>query len=232
VSERIWQGGGRRLALALFVAGAVALTVVAAASTARGDPKKVIVPAVQAKAKAINVKLADLAAGSGWKAKPSGPSGATPRCSYYNPDQSDLTENGDADSAEFTLPSSSFVSSSTSIFKSAAQGRTGYARVIQPKLPLCLAEIFRKGTGHPKQVTIVSAAAVKFSRLAERTNAYRVVADFKSSPKVTVRVYLDFVAMNRGKVDSVVFFAGIGGAFRSAFERSVASKVAARMATA
>jgi hypothetical protein len=221
-----------RFPLQLLVAAVLALTVVAAASAAKGDPKKVILPAVQAKAKAINVKLADLTAGTGWTAKPSSPSGSSPRCSYYTPDQSDLTENGDASSPEFTLPSSSFVSSSTSIFQSAAQGRTGYARVIQPLLPRCLGDIFRKGTGHPSEVTIVSAAATKFPQLAERTNAYRVVADFKTSPKVTIRVYLDFVAMNRGKVDLVIFFFGIGNAFSNSFERSVAAKVAARMATA
>jgi hypothetical protein len=223
---------GTRFPLQLLVTAVLALTVVAAASAAKGDPKKVILPAVQAKARAINVRLADLTAGSGWRAKPSGPSTSSPRCSYYNPDQSDLTENGDADSPEFTLPSSSFVSSTTGIFKSAAQGRTAYARVIQPLLPRCLAEIFRKGTGHPQQVTIVSAAAVKFPQLAERTNAYLVVADFKTSPKVTIRVYLDLIAMNRGKVDSVVFFAGIGNAFSGSFERAVATKVAARMANA
>jgi len=38
--------------------------------------------------------------------------------------------------------------------------------------------------------------------------------------------------MNRGKVDVVVFFAGIGASFNDAFERGVASKVAARTASA
>jgi len=80
------------------------------------------VPAVQAKAKAINVQLSDLP-GTGWKPHVSNSKGSTPRCSYYEPDQSDLTENGDADSPEFTLASGSFVSSSTGIFVSAKQGR-------------------------------------------------------------------------------------------------------------
>jgi hypothetical protein len=34
--------------------------------------------------------------------------------------------------------------------------------------------------------------------------------------------------MNRGKVDTVVFFAGIGHAFLDTVEQSVAGKVAAR----
>jgi hypothetical protein len=155
----------------------------------------------------------------------------TPRCSYYSPDQSDLTENADAESPEFTLAGGSFVSSATGIFMSAQQGRTGYARVVQPQLPKCLAEVFRKGTGHASQVVIVSAAAVSFPQLAERTNAYRIVADFHVSTTQTLRVTLDIVALNRGKVDTVVFFAGLGQPFGAAFERGVVGKVAARMAT-
>jgi hypothetical protein len=210
----------------------VVALVTAGLATAAGprDPKKVIIPAVQAKAKAINVKLSDLTAES-WKAKPSSPDTGNPRCSYYNPDQSDLTENGNADSPEFTLPSSSFVSSNTSIFKSTSQGRTAYARVVQPKLPQCLAEIFRKGTGQPQNVTIVSAGPRTFPKLAERSNAYRIVADFKTSGG-KIRVFLDAVLMNRAKVDAVVFFAGIGQTFKDAFEHSVAAKVAARTANA
>lgn len=212
-----------RLVAALAVALAVAGVAVAANPHA---PKKVIVPAVQAKAKAINVRLSDLPKSLGFKAKPAAPDSGTPRCSYYNPDQSDLTENGDANSPEFTLASSSFVSSSTSIFKTATQGRTAYARVVQPKLPLCLAEIFKKGAA-PTKVTIVSAKERAFPKFAERSNAYRILAYFKPGT-AKIAVYLDIVVMNRGKVDTVVFFAGIGDFFNSGFEQDVAAKVAAR----
>jgi hypothetical protein len=220
------------LKLKLSVAILLALLVAGIATAANPrDPKKVILPTVQVKAKAINVQLADLPA-AGWKAKPASKSNSgQPRCSYYSPDQSDLTENGDADSPEFTLPSSSFVSSNTSIFKTATQGRTAYARVVQPKLPLCLAEVFRKGSGQPKNVTIVSAAARTFPKLADQSNAYRIVADFKTKAG-NVRVFLDIVVMNRGKADVVVFFAGIGLTFKDAFEHSVAGKIAARTANA
>jgi hypothetical protein len=213
---------------------AIALVAVAAASAATSkEPKKVIIPAVQAKAKAINVKLSDLPK-AGWKVEPASSSqDNTPTCSFYNPDQSDLTENGDATSPEFTLPSSSFVSSNASIFKSASQGRTAYARVVQPKLPLCLAQIFQQGAGGPSKVKIVSAAAQSFPKLAgaERSNAYRIMADFKQG-KRTIHTYLDVVAFNRAKVDAVLFFAGIGGSFNKAFEASVAQAVATRAANA
>lgn len=217
--------------LAVVVATGLFVLAGAALAASTGSPKKVIIPAVQAKAKAINVKLSDLPA-AGWTAKPADNSKSnTPKCSYYNPNQSDLTENGDANSPQFTLPSASYVSSSTSIFKSAAQGRTGYARVIQPKLPLCLAELFKKGAGPKANVKILSAAERKFTNVAERTNAYRIVADFIVS-KTKVHTVADFVVFNRGKVDTVIFFVGIGGSFNDAFEHSVAAKVAARAAKA
>lgn len=210
-----------------LVAAALLLAAGAALAGNPHAPKQAIVPAVQARAKAVNVKLADLPA-AGWKAKPSGADTGTPRCSYYNPDQSDLTENGNAKSPEFTLPSSSFVSSSTSIFRTAAQGRTAYTRVVQPKLPRCLAELFRKGAA-PARVTIVSSAERAFPKLAERSNAYRIAASVTAGA-TKVPVALDVVVMNRASADIVIFFAGIGGAFNDSFERSVASKVAARAA--
>jgi hypothetical protein len=218
----------------ILVGIAIALVAVGVASAATSkEPKKDIVPAVQAKAKAINVRLSDLPK-AGWVAKPSSSSqSSTPTCTFYNPDQSDLTENGDATSPEFTLPSSSFVSSNTSIFKTAAQGRTAYARVVQPKLPLCLAQIFQKGAGGPSKVKIVSAGPQAFPKLAgaERSNAYRIAADFKQG-KQTIHTYLDVVVFNRAKVDSVLFFAGIGGSFNKSFEAAMAQKVATRAAKA
>jgi hypothetical protein len=210
-----------------FAAAALAALALTATATAAGsgEPKKKIIPAVQAQARAINIHLSDLPP-LGWKAKPSSSESSTPHCSYYNPNQSDLTENGDATAPEFTLASGSFVSSTTGIFASATQGRTAYARVVQPKLPLCLAEIFRKGTGVP--TTIVSAARVSVPNLAERTDAFRIVADVKPGSQ-TIRATIDLVSMNRGKVDVALFFAGIGKPFGHAFELGLARKVAARL---
>ena len=217
-----------------LAAGVVAALVVVGIAAAANPhlPKKVIIPAVQAKAKAINVRISDLPPGD-WTAKPAAPDTGTPHCSYYNPDQSDLTENGNANSKELTAPTASFVSSSTSIFKTAAQGRTAYKRVVQPKLPKCLGEIFAKGAAKTFKVTNLSAVAKPFPKLAERSNAYRISADFTSTQRrprrrdAWHRVAAERV-MNRGKVDTVVFFAGIGRAFLDTVEQSVAGKVAAR----
>jgi hypothetical protein len=210
------------LALGLCASGALAAT---------GEPQHEFTKAGQARAVRASLQQSDLP--PGWVGQPKDKQSANdadPRCSYYNPDQSDLTENGNAASPQFTLANGSFVSSSTSIFKTAAQGRTAYARVVQPKLPKCLAELFRKGAT-PAKATILSALERSFPKLAERSNAYRIAAGVKT-PAGSIPVYLDVVVMNRAKVDVVVFFAGIVQAFSDSFERSVASKVAARTASA
>jgi hypothetical protein len=211
----------------VIAAGVAALILAGLAAAANpGEPKKVIIPAVQAKAKAINVQASDLPAAAGFKPKPGSPDTGTPRCSYYNPNQSDLTENGDAKSPEFTLASGSFVASSTAIFKSADQGRTAYSRVVQPNLPKCLAELFRKGAA-PTKVTIVSAKERQFPKLAKQSKSYRILAYFKSG-STKINVFFDIVVMNRAKVDVVIFFAGIGGSFNDSFEQRIAKMVAAR----
>jgi hypothetical protein len=211
----------------LLAATLVALSLGGVAAAATGDPKKVILPDVQKRAVAVNVHRSDLP-GAGWKSEAAPSGDSNPRCSYYNPDQSDLTENGDADSPGFSLASGARVSSTTSIFVSARQGRTAYARIVRPALPRCLAELFRTGTGHPEQVTVVASAAMPFPKLADRSNAYRIVADFAPQQGVAIRVYLDVVTLNHGKVDVAILFLGIGKSFGDAAERAIARKVAAR----
>src|SRR5712692_2516848 len=135
-----------------------------ASATAR-EPAKAIVPAVQAKARAINLRQTDLT-GAGWKTEPTETASSNSssfRCSYYHPDLSDLTENGDALSV-FQLPSGSLVMSSTSIFESAAQARGDYARESRPALARCLGDIWGREIGlvlrrqgHPNKVRIGSA---------------------------------------------------------------------------
>jgi hypothetical protein len=77
-------------------------------------------------------------------------------------------------------------------------------------------------------VTIRAAGAIAWPKVADRTNAYRIAADFRVSSTRTIEVTIDLVTLNHGKLDTVVFFAGIGNAFPAEFERAVVAKVAAR----
>jgi len=204
-----------------------AVTAVAVAAPSK-EPKKVIKPAVQARAKRISVQLKDLP-GSGWKVKPSKPDQSSPHCSYYNPDQSKLTENADYTSPDFTKADGTYVSSSIGIFVSAAQGKTAFAAVVQPLLPRCLAEFVVK-SGKTGQIKVRSAAALAFAAYGDKSAAYRVAFSVKSG-KNLVPATIDLVAINKGAVDAVVFFGSIGAPPSAQFERKIVATVAGRIGT-
>jgi len=207
----------------LAVAGAAIL----AGGAGAGKPKKEIQPAVQAKARAINVRRSDLLPVTNWKAVPGSSDASTPRCSFYNPDQSDLTQHGSASSPEFTLSDGSYATSSVGIFSSVKEGQTAYRRVVRPALPRCLAEIVRKSIPAPNRVDVVSSGRLAFPRHADRSAAFRVVVRVLPPDRPVVPFYLDLVTMNTGPVDTVLLFVGIGTPFETAFERKVAARMPA-----
>jgi hypothetical protein len=215
---------GTRL-LALFVL-CVAGTAGAAVAAGGKEPKKAIKPAVQARAKRIAVGLRDLP-GFGWKAQPSQSDRSSPRCSYYRPDQSRLTENGDYTSPDFTRSDGLYVSSSVDIFVSAKQARQAFALVVRPELPRCLGESVVK-SGQPGHITLRSVGPLAFPRLGDRSTAYRVVFAVKNGNQ-QVPATIDLVAVNRGAVDVAVFFSSAGQPVPASFERAIAKAVAARM---
>lgn len=196
------------------------------ALAAQGDPQKKITKAGQARARAVSLTLADL--GRGWKSQPSSKKDASnPRCSIYNPDQSDLVETGKYDSPDFSRPDGTFVSSSTGVFRTAAMAMTGYVRVAVPALPHCFAEIFKKGITAPSSATIFSAGPLAFPHYGDRSNAYRLRSSVKT-PSGRVSATIDLVVFNRGQIDVALIFLGIGQPLPAALEQSLVAKVAAR----
>jgi hypothetical protein len=213
----------RALAAALV---AVIAAVTAAGATA-GEPQKRIKPADQARARAIALKRADF--GPGWSVDTSGgTSSSGPRCSYYNPDQSDLVQTGDFDSPDFVRRDGSFASSMVGIFQTAGMASAAYRRVVRPELPRCVAELFAKGIGNPKAVKILSAGPLAFPAYRDRSAAYRLLSSVKTSAG-TLRVVLDLVVLNRGRADVVMLFLGIGKPLPAALERAAVARVAGRM---
>ena len=212
-----------RLLALLVLAGA--LTGVAAAAVAN-DPKKDIKPAVQARAKAIAVKRTDLP-GTSWKAEPGGQTGKTPRCSFFNPDESHLTENGDFNSPEFTAPNGTYVSSTVGIFVSAQQAKAGYLAVVRPALPKCLAELIAE-SGQPGAIKITSAGPLAFKHYDTRSAAYRIAFGVKSG-SVRVPAFIDVVAMNRGAVVTAIFFGSVVKPPTAAFEQRIVDHVSSRV---
>ena len=214
-----------RLLSVLALAGVLAGVATAAVAN---DPKKDIKPAVQARAKAIGVKRSDLP-GTAWRKEPANPSKATPRCSFYNPDQSHLTENGDFNSPEFTAPSGTYVSSTVGIFVSPQQAKTGYLAVVKPALPRCLAELIAK-SGKPGAIKVTAAGPLSFKHYSDRSAAFRVALKVKSG-NAKVPAFIDVVAINRGAVDTAIFFGSVLNPPTAAFEQRVVDRVAARIAS-
>jgi hypothetical protein len=210
----------------LAVLGVFAAVVAVAVAAPVKEPRKVIEPAVQARAKRIAVQLGDLA-GFGWKVEPSQADRSSPKCSYYDPDQSHLSENGDYTSPDFTRSDGVYVSSSIGIFVSAAHAKTSYAEVVRPELPRCLGEIIAKAD-RPGKITVRSAGKLSFPRYGDRSAAFRVVFSVKSG-KTLVPATIDIVAINRGDVDAAVIFGSVGAPVPAQFERQIAGKVAARI---
>jgi hypothetical protein len=208
--------------LGVVLAAALAGTALAA----QGDPQKKFTKAGQARARAVSLKLVDV--GKGWKSEPStNNKESNPRCSTYNPDQSDLIEIGSYDSPDFSRPDGTFISSTTGVFKTATMAKTGYARVAVPALPRCFAEIFKKGITKPSSATIFSSGPLPFPRFGDRSNAYRITSSVKT-PSGRVRATIDLVLFNRGQIDVAIIFLGINQALPASLEQALVAKVAAR----
>jgi hypothetical protein len=213
----------RRAILIAVLAAAVAVPV---ALAAQGDPQKKHTKADMARARAVSLRLADF--GAGWKqGPPSKKDESNPRCSTYNPDQSDLIETGTYDSPDFSRADGTSVSSSTGVFKTATMAKTGYARVVVPQLPHCFAEIFKKGFVKPDSATIFFAGPLGFASYGDRTNAYRIKASV-TAQGAKFPVVVDVVLFNRGRLDVAVIFVGIAQPLPAALEKSIVAKVAAR----
>ena len=211
----------------MLLLAALAALLVPVALAAPGDPQKKLTKVAQATARAIALRPSDFPAG--WVGKPNtNTSQDTPRCSSYNPDQSDLIETGDVDSPDFSRPEGSFVSSSVGIFKTRRMAQRGYARVAKPQLPACFAELFTKGVA-PATVQVLQAGPLGFRNLGDRSKAYRLRAKV-TVQGTTVPTTIDIVLFNRGRVDVAMIFAGIVRPLSFAWEQSLAARVAARAA--
>jgi hypothetical protein len=214
----------RRAALIGLTLGALLVPVALAAD---GKPKKEFTKGGQARARAAALTAADV--GPAWKpVRSASDDQSNPRCSYYDPDQSDLVEIGRYDSPDFTRADGSFVSSSTGVFKTARMAQSGFARVAVPAIARCFAELFRKAIAKPNVATILSTGPLAFPRFGDRSAAFRINATLKV-PSATVPFAVDMVLFNRGQVDVGLIFLGIVKPLQASFERALVARVAARV---
>lgn len=217
----------RRLG-ALAACLALAGTAAGGAGAGQGDPKKAYTAADQALAKRIALRQSDLPAG--WAGKVSKDSGSKLSCQGFEPDLSDLTKTGTATSPDFSLEQGT-VYSKIDVFKTAAQTRAAYDRVVKPGLLTCLTTVVKEA-GESSDVTakILLARERPVPRVADQTTGYRIVASLESAEdKSKGTLYLDLFLLRSGRVVAAMFFSDFPQAFDQTLERSLVGKVAGRM---
>lgn len=208
----------RRLAAALLV---LALVLAAASFGARGDPKKRITAADQARAKAMLLRKADFSVAFG-----AGPASTGSDFYCAAVDESDLTLTGQAESPTFA-GGVEFVTSTAYVYASRANANTSWRRGTSAAGQTCL----RRGLLSEIQgtsVKLVSFRKASFPVFGERSVLYRVVAEQQGG----VRIYFDLVALQHSRAQvAIVYGSGLSPP-PAAEERRLARVTAARMAKA
>lgn len=216
--------------LALVVATALVVVGVASGGlAARGDPKRAITKADQARAKAMLVRKGDLA--PGFTGTPSGQDTDDMYCAAL--DESDLTLTGDAESPNFTLQATGKyfrIGSEAKIYKTTANALASWKRGTSAAGERCARSTLTKALAGLASIT--SFGRLSVPTIAPLTIAYQVVIAVKSGA-TTVPIYADVVVLQRGRAQVALFvFSGGRPLARSevlAFARMTGTRMAAAM---
>ena len=219
----------RRLLAALLV---LCIAVPAVALAADTDPKKKITAADQAKARSMVFKRTDFAAG--WKKVPAAPDSDLV-CPGFNPDESDLTLTGEAET-DFEHAQIGFVGSASEIFATKEDAVNSWTRTDKPATARCIGYFFKQGqTTKTTKVTIVSAGRMAFPKLAPRTTAFKIVARLaitNEGKPTTVPVTVQLVAFGQGRGDTSMIAFTPGAGVPMPELRALGKLLAARLAAA
>jgi len=208
----------KRLAAALLV---LTLALTGVSLGARGDPKKKITPADQARARAMLIHKADM--GPAFTSTPASSGNDDFYCAAL--DESDLTLTGEAESPSFTS-TVEFVSSHAYVYRTRADADASWRRGTSARGQECLRDGLR-GELQGTSVRLVSFRKLTFPKFAQRSVLYRVVADQQG-----VRIYLDLVALQHSRAQiAIVYGSGLSPP-PAAEERRLAKVTAARMTKA
>ena len=186
----------------LAVAGAALVVASAALAADSTDPKIKLSKADQALAAKLVLRFTDLgAAWSGGAEKPS--SLKIPVCPSNQPNDSDLTVTGHAESRLNLQTAATQVDTDVLIFKSAKQVAKLVGRVIEsPSISDCLRYDLIKSVGG-QGVTIVGVSQVPVAKAGDHSALYRVTLSVKSGSK-TVPVFSDFLYVSQGRAQYFV----------------------------
>ena len=203
------------LTLLLALAGA------GAALATHGDPQREIVPADQARAKAMLLRKTDL--GPGFKAAKATSDDEDSYCQAL--DESDLTLTGEAESPNLER-GVAFVGALAQVYETRADANSSWRRGTSAAGEKCARDEFRKRFA-TDGIRLVSFRRVSFPRLAERGVAYRMIATSQG-----VRVYFDIVVLQKSRAQAALLFGSALTAVPRSDQIRLAAVIAARMTTA
>jgi hypothetical protein len=209
-------------ALALVVAVGAALAVPVAAA----PPKSQTTAAGTALAKKTTLKLVDVP--KGWKpVKSSGSSGEI-TCASFNPDLSDLTSIGRADTGFESPDGIGNLASVARVFKTAGDAQAAWNRFVRPGLLGCMEALIEANPGKGTTVAVTSKGPLAVKVPGKRHAAYRIVADINASGD-KAKLYLDLILQGGGPVQSVLILTWVVQPPTRALETKLASVVASRL---
>ncbi len=183
-------------AAAIVLLGVLLLALPAAAANPK-DPQQRHTAADTRLAKAIGLKLADLAAG--WRANPSSHPGTGPPCKSQ-PDESALVQTAAIDPSFTYQDGVTSVGSEVDVFRSAREARLDWRLSTLTALKSCFASALTLSAKVP--VTVRSVARLPIASLSERTLHYRITLVVHGAQPVTF--VADLVAIGKGRVTTVL----------------------------
>jgi hypothetical protein len=212
--------------LLVLVLGSGAMA--AAAQAERGDPQRRLVAADQRAAQAMLLRKSDLAPAFRIDDDPS-PAAADGDCKAL--DESDLVLTGDAESPTFTLQgagSYAGVASAAQLYRSRRMADLSWRRGTSEAGVACMRKVFTRELAK-SGLRVESLARPRFARLGERTFALRMVF-YEVVRDVRARVYVDLVALGRGRAMSMLMFASAFAPVPKGQQVALARVLAGRMA--
>lgn len=214
-----------------IVVALLALVAVFAASAAGAtDPRSEKVrlrPADVALAKSAVLRQSDV--GPDWqRVKTPKDDDSQFECPGFDPDFSRFTITGRA-YASFREPSGAQIDSTVAVFKTRAQAVGDFRLGAKPQYARCLAGKLRKAfRSYPAGVqgTVLSSSMVTAPILRERAVAYAVKARL-TGPRGSLPLWVDLVAVQRGRSIAALFFTAVGSRLpsRQYFAAAVANRL-------
>lgn len=167
----------------------------------------------------------------GWKSTPGPKKAPTLTCGAFAPDLTGIRILGAAASATFNQSSTGpFASQLVDVFKSPAQERSFWHRVVTRRLETCVADSLTAGSTSSVTFTVDHKRLLSLPRIGERAAGYRVIGTAAASaPGQSETVYLDMLVVGSGSGLSAISFTSFFDPVPRSLELRLARLVADRL---